>query len=871
MTGHKTYHAVLSLSFVFLIAATAGLIGYVSLQNGKHAVEDLAKQLQVQIIISVQEKLGDYLAMPHRLNRLNADMIAQHPAMLEDLDTLRSVYLRHLQAFDTVAFVGIGIEKQGDFAGAGRREGGFSINLIHRKQDNIYRVSEIDNQGHLIRLLFQTPDYDARPRAWYQAAVKAGKAAWSPIYVWATSIDIGITAVLPVYDHTNNLIAVHQSVLTLDFISRFLKGLKIGKSGKVFLVEQDGMLVASSTSAKVIRKGVKDFERFKAAESDDPFIRIASADISGQFGNMNRIPDNYHSDMEIDGQRYFITVAKLGDPYGLNWIMITGLPESDVMEQINLNTRATILLCIAASLAAVWLALIIARRLTSATQHLELEIIERKQAEEAAESANRAKSEFLANMSHELRTPLNAVIGFSRLMSHGENLTTEQLENLRIINRSGEHLLTLINSVLDMSKIEAGRTTLSENDFDLHGLLDDLKDMFRMRAEKKDLNLVFEAAPDIPRYVTADEAKLRQVLINLIGNALKFTEKGKIEVRSEKGEVRNEDTSQFSILTLQFSVEDTGTGIAEDELNGVFAPFVQTESGRCSQEGTGLGLVISRKFVQLMGGDMTVSSEIGKGSVFRFGIKIKIPDGYAVKDDNRRVIGRQPGQPRYRILIADDKADNRLLLVKLLSPFGFELREAENGQQAVEICGQWKPHLIWMDIRMPVMDGYEAVKRIRKCEESVKCDVLSVKENITHNTFHITHKTPIIAVTASAFEEEKAMVLSAGCDDFLRKPFKESEIFDMMEKYTDIRFIRKEDMPESQKAVQTDEKLTADAVKALPPELLSELEQACVRGDTTDIERLIEQTRSYDTLLADELKTLADNFDYDQILEITRR
>ncbi|OQX04387.1 MAG: hypothetical protein BWK80_53735, partial [Desulfobacteraceae bacterium IS3] len=552
----------LSSSFVFLIAATAGLIGYVSLQNGKHAVEDLGNQLQDQLVVSIQEKLGDYLETPHRLNRLNADKIAQQSVTLQDLGGLHPVYIRELHAFDRVAFVGIGIEKQGDFAGVGRREGSFTVNLMNRAQDNIYRVSETDRQGNVIRLLTEMPDYDARTRAWYKSAKQAGKAAWSPIYIWATGLDIGITAVLPVYDNAGNLIAVHQSVLTLDFITGFLKGLKIGKSGKVFLVEQDGMLVASSTSEKLIRKGVKDFERFKAAESNDPFIRTASAHLSAQFGDMNRIPDNYHLNMEIDGQPNFITAAKLSDPHGLNWMMIICLPKSDVMEQIDVNTRITILLCIAASLAAAWLGLVIARRLTSANQRLEMEIIERKHAEEAAESANRAKSEFLANMSHELRSPLTAILGFARVMTHSRTLPEEHLKNAGIISRNGEHLLTLINQVLDLSKIDAGRITLNESSFDLHRLLDDTEDLFRMRAQEKHLQLLFERTPDVPRCVRTDEVKLRQVLINLLNNAVKFTKEGGIavKVRSENFKVRSEesDTSLFSLLTLHFEIEDTG-------------------------------------------------------------------------------------------------------------------------------------------------------------------------------------------------------------------------------------------------------------------------------------------------------------------------
>ncbi len=312
-------------------------------------------------------------------------------------------------------------------------------------------------------------------------------------------------------------------------------------------------------------------------------------------------------------------------------------------------------------------------------------------------------------------------------------------------------------------------------------------------------------------------------------------------------------------LSLLFEIEDSGPGIAAEEMDTMFEAFGQTETGRKAQEGTGLGLPISRKFVQLMGGDMQVKSDVGHGTLFTFDIQVQVVEAADIASHipTRRVIALEPGQPRYRMLIVDDRRTNRQLVVKLLAPFGFDLREAANGQEAIEIWETWNPHLIWMDMRMPVLDGYEATKTIK-----------NQPSTINHQP-----STIIIALTASSLEEERAVALNAGCDDYLRKPFREAELFELMSKHIGVRFVYEEETPPSSivnRQSSIEEVLTPGALVVLPAEWLATLKQGAEEVDVELLSAVIEQIRGHDPTLADALARLVEDFEYEEILTLIK-
>ena len=492
----------------------------------------------------------------------------------------------------------------------------------------------------------------------------------------------------------------------------------------------------------------------------------------------------------------------------------------------------------------------------------------------AQQVANQAKSQFLSNMSHELRTPLNVILGFTQLMARDRSLDLHQQDYLSSINQSGEHLLSLINDVLEMSKIEAGKVSLNSHDFDLYGLLEGIHTMFQFKAHSKGLALTLHKAESLPQYVFTDESKLRQVLVNLVGNAVKFTHSGGIQLRVQADEPsvsareaqesslseqdygqNHEQNAEQSSVTLHFEIEDTGPGVSAEDIEVLFDPFIQAKNQALHPGGTGLGLPISRRFVEMMGGEISLSSEVGIGSQFVFSVKVGTARERDVLSPNgqRQVVGLVANQPEYRLLVVEDMPKSRQLLIDLLSPVGFEIKEAANGLEAVNICQLWKPDLIWMDMRMPVMDGYEATRQIRS-------DVNG-------------HRPVIIALTGNAFVSEQRRAIAAGCDDFISKPFRTAVIFEKMTEHLGVRYTYCEEGLSAIAAMSAQApfpQVTAKDLQAVSDDWIAQMHQAATKVNGRDIAQLLEELPPEQSALKLAFNQLLETFSFEEIVKLTR-
>jgi signal transduction histidine kinase/CheY-like chemotaxis protein len=469
--------------------------------------------------------------------------------------------------------------------------------------------------------------------------------------------------------------------------------------------------------------------------------------------------------------------------------------------------------------------------LTSLVREREAERIVRR----AAELANRAKSAFLASMSHELRTPMNAVLGFAQVLERDGRLAKDQRRSVNAIARSGEHLLQLIDDVLSLAKIEAGKLELLERDYDLRLMLSDVDSIDRQSAESRGLAFSIDVAPDVPRTVYGDEGKLRQILLNLLGNSVKFTPAGRVELRvGRAGD------------GLAFAVTDSGAGIAAYEMDRLFTPFEQTASGLSSQEGTGLGLAISRSYAQLMDGDVSVESEVGRGSTFTLEVPLREAPPAGGLRVQRHAVGLADGEAPRRMLVVDDHEDGRTALATLLRAVGFDVREAVDGLGALEVWRAWRPDAVWMDLRLPGVDGFAAVRRIREEESGGP------------------GRTLVIAHTASVLDRDDGELRAAGFDDLVSKPFLEARVTSTIERHLGVRFVYEEAHDEAATAGSVPS-IDLAALGALDPELGDELWMSVREGDVARAIGVADRIDATDPKLASGLRVLVEAYRFDEL------
>jgi two-component system sensor histidine kinase ChiS len=821
----------LLLPFLLQIVAASGLVGYFSFRSGQQAVNEVASQLRNELTNRINEKVASYAEIPHTINRLNASAVVQG-----DIDILNGTgeyqFWQQMQIYPDISYIYCGHEN-GAFMGVARymeqNQLKLRFQLVNPSTQFVRKSIELDSQGNhagKTGIIF-TKLYDPRLRPWYKAAKAAQKPIWSEIYLDFSILLPTVTASIPIYSKTDGSFVGSCGV---DFflpqeLSKFLQSLKIGKTGTAFIIERSGQLVATSTKEPMIQGSGENTKRLFARNSENLAIQKTANYLEGRFTDLKQIQSVQQLDFNLNGERQYIQVAPFQNR-NLDWLIVLTVPESDFMAQINAGRQNTLWLSLAALGLAIVIGIFTARlitqpvlRLTQASKELAegqldkqvetIDAIEIEEIETLEQSFNsmakqlkdffaaleaqketlanqneelqrldQLKDEFLANTSHELRTPLNGIIGIAESLIDGAtgDLSALTRTNLQLIVSSGRRLSNLISDILDFSKLRHQNLELQLSPVDLRSITQIVLTLSQPLANQKNLQLINAISQDLPN-AEADENRLQQILYNLVGNAIKFTPSGTVEVSTQ---VINLGARELLAIT----VSDTGIGIAEDKLDRIFQSFEQAEGSTAREYGgTGLGLAVTKQLVELHGGEISVQSKIGAGSQFTFTLPLtrqqtKSVKPIAVLQDNARpeiaplasllqVSSRATGDQQFKILIVDDEPINRQVLINNLSFYNYTITEASNGQEALTtIDNGFIPDLVLLDVMMPRMTGYEVCQKIRER--------------------FFAHELPVVMLTAKSQVENIVEGFVSGANDYLTKPIQKQEMLARMKTHLNL-------------------------------------------------------------------------------------